>query len=418
MKLAAPGRLRIAFSALVVLWFVGFASNPNLLRFFAVDHYGHWFLDSAAILAANDAVALGLDPHLPNALDVFNRPHVYTHWWLGLHHFGLTRAHNFAFGLLIVAGFFVAALVRLRPREPGELLWYFSVLSAPGVLLAVTRANNDLVVFVVLAPVVPCLLDGRRLVRMFAVVLIGVAAGLKFYPAVAALVLLAPGFSPVRETRERVFLALLVLALVALDLRDDLSVIGGLAPTAFGLTTFGASNLVSAFGLRGGADVATVFVIVIATIATATRWRMLDSWVIAPEDRGAWLSFVLGAGLLTGCFFAGTNFGYRWIFALWLAPFLWRIWRNPATPRPLRGLGGVTAGLLLFTLWADALASLVIGRVWRGASPDLVFQIADQFFKAEQPVTWALFVCLLVFLTHFMRLGLKELFGRSVLPPQ
>ena len=130
------------------------------------------------------------------------------------------------------------------------------------------------------------------------------------------------------------------------------------------------------------------------------------------------MSFVLGAGLLTGCFFAGTNFGYRWIFALWLAPFLWRIWRNPATPRPVRGLGGVTAGLLLFTLWADALASLVIGRVWRGASPDLVFQIADQFFKAEQPVTWALFVCLLVFLTHFMRLGLKELFGRSVLPPQ
>jgi hypothetical protein len=412
MKFAAPGRLQIAFWVLGVLWFVGLASDPNLLRFFAVDHYGRWFLDSAAILAANDAVALGLDPHLPNPLDVFNRPHVYTHWWLGLHHFGLTGAHNFAFGLLIVTGFFVAALVRLRPREPGELLWYFSVLSAPGVLLAVTRANNDLVVFVVLAPVVPCLLDGRRLVRMFAVVLIGVAAGLKFYPAVAALVLLAPGFSPVRETRERVFLAVLVLALVALDLRDDLAVIGRLAPTAFGLTTFGAGNLVSAFGLRGGAGVATVLAIIFVTIATATRWRPLDSWVIAPEDRGAWLSFVLGAGLLTGCFFAGTNFGYRWIFALWLAPFLWRIWRNPATPRPLRGLGGVTAGLLLFTLWADALASLVIGRVWRGASPDLVFQIADQFFKAEQPVTWALFVCLLVFLTHFTRLGLKELFGR------
>jgi hypothetical protein len=418
MKSTAVGRLQIAFWALGVLWFVVLACYPNLFRFFAVDHYGHWFLDSAAILASNDAVALGLDPHRPNALDVFNRPHVYTHWWLSLHHLGLTRAHNLAFGFFIVAVFLGAALARLNPRKPGELLWYFAVLSAPGVLLAVNRANNDLVVFVVLAPIVPCLLDGRRLVRMFAVVLIGVAAGLKFYPAAAALVLLAPGFSPVRETRERVFLAVLVLALVALDLRDDLSVIGGLAPTAFGLTTFGAGNLLSAFGLQGGAGVAATSGVFVVTIAMATRWRPLDSWVIAPEDRGAWLSFVLGAVLLTGCFFAGTNFGYRWIFALWLAPFLWQIWRNPSTPRELRRLGAITAGLLLFALWADALASLVIGRLLRGANPDLVFQRADQFFKAEQPVTWALFVCLLIFLTHFARLGLKELFGRSILPPQ
>ncbi len=37
-----------------------------------------WFLDSRAILAANDAARMGADPTQPNALDPFNRPHVYS----------------------------------------------------------------------------------------------------------------------------------------------------------------------------------------------------------------------------------------------------------------------------------------------------------------------------------------------------
>ena len=45
---------------------------------------------------------------------------------------------------------------------------------------------------------------------------------------------------------------------------------------------------------------------------------------------------IVGAALLTGCFLAGTSYGYRWIFALWLAPLLWRLpppnWK-PHAPR-------------------------------------------------------------------------------------
>lgn len=62
MKFAAPGRLQITFWALGALCFVGLASSPNLLRFFAVDHYGYWVLDSAAFpRRENLETAVGVD---------------------------------------------------------------------------------------------------------------------------------------------------------------------------------------------------------------------------------------------------------------------------------------------------------------------------------------------------------------------
>lgn len=413
MSSASVARLQGALVLVVVAWFANFAVFPVFFRFFAVDHFGTWFVDSWAILASNDAVARGWDPRLPNPLDIFNRPHVYSHWWLGLRELGVTRAHNLGFGLTIIIVFLASALARLRPRTSGELLWYGVFLAAPGVLLAVNRANNDLVVFAVLAPLVPCLMDGRRPVRMFAGVLVAVAAGLKFYPAVAGLVLLAAGCGSARETWERAILALLALVLVGADLAGDLAIIGGLAPKAEGLTTFGAGNLPAALGMTG--DHGTMFVVAAAgcLIFAALRGRWLDGWSIAPADRAVWLSFVLGAVLLTGCFLAGTNFGYRWVFAIWLAPLLWRLPRDRAAPPSVRRLAAATAGLLVFALWADAAASFVIGRVLRGAAPEEILRAADRFHLAEQPLIWALFGCLLTFIVHHCRTGWKELLGET-----
>jgi hypothetical protein len=139
-------------------------------------------------------------------------------------------------------------------------------------------------------------------------------------------------------------------------------------------------------------------------------WRgLLSGWAIAPEDRAVWLSFVLGAVLLTGCFFTGTNFAYRWIFALWLAPLLWTLPRDPRAPVAVRRWAAATAALLLFVIWTDGFAAATFYAIHESAPPGAIMRWADRFHLLEQPLTWAFFVGLLGFLAHFARDSLRAL---------
>ena len=393
--------------AVALIYFGSFAVFPRLFPFVGVNHYGVWFLDSFAILASNDALARGLDPYVPNALDYFNRPHVYSHWWLGLGKLGLTRADNFWLGSLLGLAFFFAVLARLRPRAPLEMLWYLAILCSSPLVLALERANNDLVVFVLLGPVVPCLLHANRWWRLVAVALIAMAAGLKFYPAIAGLLLLFG--RDVREVRGRLVIAVAALGVVGVSLVPDLAQFSGLAPRAKGLMTFGSVHLLEAFGLSGRA--ATVLGLVAAAVVVAgfLRWQVLADWEFPADYRADWLTFLLGAALLTGCFFTGTNFGYRWVFAIWLAPLLWRLPRDARVPAAVRKFATVTAALLVWVLWADGLLSALLGRFSSTVSGATLFQWADGFFLIEQPLLWAFFAALLGWLSHFAFRAVKGL---------
>ncbi|MFI5338150.1 MAG: hypothetical protein ACHQ5A_15285, partial [Opitutales bacterium] len=112
------------------------------------------------------------------------------------------------------------------------------------------------------------------------------------------------------------------------------------------------------------------------------------------------------AVLLTGCVFTSMNFGYRWIFAIWLAPWLWQLPRDPDAPAPVRRLARGTRWLLLAVLWWAPLSCIILNRLVGVVTGATVMRLARVFFLAEQPIDWALFLCLLVFLTHFLRLRL------------
>ncbi len=400
-------RLWWTFVVIAAGYFASFAFYPGLFLIVGVNHYGVWFLDSFAILASNDALARGLDPYVPNALDYFKRPHVYSHWWLELGKLGLTRADNSWLGLSLVVAFLTAVVARLRPREPREVLWYLAILCSSPILLAVERANNDLVVFVLLAPVVPCLLQANRWVRLLPVALIAVAAGLKFYPAIAGLVLLAG--SDRSEVRGRLCIAVVALAVVGVNLVPDLTQFSGLAPRANGLMTFGSVHLFEAFGHSGWRATALGLSSVIAVVVMFVRLRVFAGWEIAKADRADWLAFTLGAALLTGCFFTGTNFGYRWVFALWLAPLLWRLPRDARAPKSVRRFATLTGVLLVWALWADGVASAALARFSDTLPADTLMRRADIFFLLEQPLLWGFFATLLGWLAHFTRSGLRTI---------
>ena len=394
-----------------VCYYTVFVFYPGLYLAVGTNHYGVWFLDSFAIMASNDALSRGLDPYLPNALDYFNRPHVYSHWWLHLRDLGLGRVDNGRVGFGLVAGFFVAAVVRLRPREPREVLWYLAVLCCSPILLAVNRANNDLVVFLLLAPVVPCLASSSRAVRLIPVALIAMAAGLKFYPAIAALVLCVGGDA--RESRLRVIFVALALTVVGLNVFPDLARIGPLLPKAEGLMTFGAANLFEGAGLAARAARLAAFTLG-AVAVVCFFWRNpFRDWEIPRDDWKPWWSFILGAVLLSGCFFAGTNYAYRWVFALWLAPLLWLLPRDARAPLVVRRFARLTGMLLIVALWADPLASVILTALVHRISGEVIGRAADIYFAIEQPVVWALFICLLGFIVHFVRSRGRELIARS-----
>ena len=404
---AAPARWlagRRGWLLLIVLtaaYFAAFAWNPKLYFILGVAHYGGWFIDTFALLASNDAVTRGLDPYAPNPLDYFNRAHVYSHWWLHLRDLGLTRADNLWLGLVLVCSFLVAALWRLRPQAPGQLLWYLAVLCSSAFVLAVDRGNNDLVIFLLLTPLVPCLLSRRPLVRLLAPFLVAVAAMLKYYPAAAALVLLA--CAERSELRPRLLITLLLMAVAGYSVAGDLAGFGPLAPKPGGLMTFGATGGMHELGWDGWGPKLVVAGIGLASVIGFWRRAALGGWEPAPARRSDWLHLILGAVLLTGCFFTSMNFAYRWVFAVWLAPALWLLPRDPDTPAPVRRLARASMWLLLIVLWWPPISCVIVNQFIGVVPASTIMLLAKLVFLVEQPVDWALFLCLLVFLTHFAR---------------
>ena len=405
--------------AITAGWLAFFVYHPEDLIKVGVPHFRvkvaedsnriHelWFYDSFAILASNDALVAGRDPYAPNPLDFQNRPHVYGPWWLQLHKLGLTRLDNLRVGLILGVAFLFTVMLWLRPRDLPSLLWFAATLCTTPVLLALERANNDLVIFLLLMPVVPCLLARQPFVRWLAIVPIAVAADLKFYPAIALLVLLAA--APPPELRWRITAMLGLLALVGWHLSGEFSRIAGLLPTAEGIFTFGAVAGLHELGWQGPWPQLLASTAGLAVLIVCWRKRWLDGWTPAPAQRSEWLYFILGATLLTGCFFTGQNNDYRWIFALWLTPLLWSLSRRDDTPFAVRRLARATSWLLLAALWFDAVGILTLSLLHRGDPLNALHWI----FVAEQPLTWAFFVCLLIFLAHFARDGVRTLLTRS-----
>ncbi|MES1194368.1 MAG: glycosyltransferase 87 family protein, partial [Opitutus sp.] len=148
------------------------------------------FLDLFGLLASCDAARQGLDPYLPNSLDPYHRPFVYSNWWLTLASLGLGRKDTLWLGAALAGALLATALAWLRPRSwrEGGLVLLF--LFSPACLLAVHRANNDLVILVVVSAGLLCFRRDGWAWRAAGMVLFAVAAVLKYYPLVTLVLIL------------------------------------------------------------------------------------------------------------------------------------------------------------------------------------------------------------------------------------
>jgi hypothetical protein len=398
----------VLFGLFVVGWLLFFFLRPAALNQIGVPHFrielepGRvnelWFIDTYAILASNDALASGANPYASNRFDYMGRPHVYGPWWLYLHHLGLDREDSLGVGLALVAAFVTTAVLFLRPRTGGSFLWCIGVFCTTPILLGLERANNDLVVFLILTPLVPCLLSGNLVLRWISIPLIVLATGLKYYPFAASVMLMAR--APALEIQRRLVVSGILFALVGWHVLG--SVPGFVAiPAPGGVLAFGATAPFSELGINGIVPRLTVCALALTVFALWWRSSAFRYWTAGSLVQRDWMYFTLGSVLLSACFFAGQNYAYRWVFSIWLAPFLLTLLQDSDVPAGVRRLAWITATLLIFVLWLKTPLAFVIHR-W---PIEEVSQVSRWLSWVMQLFTWALMICLIGFIAKFARDG-------------
>ncbi|MDO8542542.1 MAG: hypothetical protein Q7S40_19040 [Opitutaceae bacterium] len=390
------------------------AAIPSVIPTLGLNSLNRWFIDSFAILAANDAIRLGLNPWDANPLDIIGRAHVYSEWWFGLRHLGLTRDHNFLFGAVSIGLFLIVALAGLRPRTVKEALLIAAVILSPPFLLAFNRANNDLLVFALLGAGLLGLRSSNATWRWCVVVVtIALGTGLKYYPivAVAALGLI------IRPTRRMILITggASVAALGCFVLVAHAAPRGMLDLPA-SVYLFGATELLRGLGLtNGGKTVVATFILGVSGCALAFGGVTRG---LADETRGSIQEramFAVGALLLSGCFVAGSSYAYRWIFSLWLWPWLWRESQQHAGGK----LPRLALALLGISLWADGIFCLVVNLSGRWQW-EQVTQAINFWSYVTQPLVWLLMGLLAGWLVDALRATvctLREDFRPVSTPP-
>jgi hypothetical protein len=318
------------------------------------------FLDLYGSLAAGELAHNGGNPFIPNTLDYYNRPHVYTTWWLIIGDWGLTRADTKWLGLLLI-GLTLATTVALnRPSQPHEFILTAIFLCSPAILFAINRGNNDLVVFIIMSCALGLFRSNKSVIRLLGFALLAICAVLKYYPFAAIILILSA------HTRRESIMALALFTCIIVfswpSLQPGLISALKYKPSPEGLYAFGAPFLLKNLGdfppnawwIIGAITGACAFILAKLRQDTARKPSISSS----TENE-----FICGSVFIVGCFFLGASYLYKLIFSIWLLPWLRgekQIQRDEYWRR-------INLGIVLIVLWFEGcmclMANLVIGFV-------------------------------------------------------
>lgn len=334
------------------------------------------FADLAAVLAAGEAHAAGLDAYLPrNPFDPFGRPHVYGPWWLVLGTIGLRTVDAWWLGGLLAVMFAATVAGMLRPRTGPSTVMAVLLVCSPPVLLGLERGNNDLIMFVLVATAVGLAFRGRDTAVALAGALIVLAAGLKLYPAVASVV----AWGQLRRWRgliAAVALAVLVAWWGGAEMWRGFQRAAAAAPEPATIYAFGLPVMKHTWGVLQESRLWFVAAILGTGILLgrifAGTWGALGSAVPAQQPAGA--CYAAGAATWLFCFVATSNFPYRFVWVLFPATLWLRQSGDPGT------VGRVARRQLW--LW--------VAVAWLGAPKDWLVAALVRANKSETPLLAAL----------------------------
>lgn len=362
----------------------------GVLRLLGVEPFSFPFVDIDAILAAAECRRQGVDVYLSNPCDVLGRPHVYSPLWLTLTPGFLGRADRPWVGLGLDLLFILSLAAALRPHAAKELVILGLAALSPTTLYALERANNDLVVFLIVL-CAGVLAAAPRPYPLCCYALYLGAGLLKYYP-------LALLFLVAREQPRDAIATSLVAGLVLICFGAYYHPVLGRAlaniPAAFYFTdSFSAENL--PFGLaevlaRDFCRVA-IAVSLLGALAAVAAVRALRTFRLIGRQQLEWNGremhcLVIGAVLVTACFFAGQNIAYRGIFFLLVLPGLVELHRSAQEPATRRFWRQMIAAVL-FVMWQEFLRRSLHTIAAPGQRQGLTSR-AELFFWLGRELVW------------------------------
>jgi hypothetical protein len=366
------------------------------LTWYGIEPFKFPFLDTGAITAAIECSRRGIDVYVADPCDVLGRPHVYSPLWLAASALPITSAWTAPVGLGIDLAFILSLAAVPTPTERLDRWILLGAALSTMSAYAVERANNDIIIFVLI------LAAGLALARPSAArwcgyPLILLAALLKFYPICGLMV----------SCRERriAFLVVNLLSLcvlsifVALEHHDLARVLANVPSGSYYTDLFGAKNLpygVAQLIYRPSWEPMIGFLPAVLLVFLCARafWIAIAlsrrrALVVALSELGERekMLLIIGAAMVTGCFFVGQSIGYRGVFFILILPGLLALARRTDVYKASR-FSRNTAGLILFVMWSEALRHLILAGspVPVPGSPWYVIEVT--FWVARELVWW------------------------------
>jgi hypothetical protein len=407
-RLANPIGVLCLYAIMAGLWLSGAHSLYfGALRLIGVEPFSFPFLDTHAVLAAAECGRQGIQVYLSNPCDALGRPHAYSPLWLAIVPGSLgTSATGWA-GASLDLLFLLSLAVVLRPRTARQLLILAAAVVSPMTVYALERANNDLVIFLL----VICgamLFTFPRPYRLFSYGLFVAAGLLKYYP-LALLVLAA------REGRRDglVIAAAAILALVffAVAFYPELSLAAASIPAAASYFTdaFSARNLPFGFAEALGKGIGRTLIAgsLLAALSGVAIARMLRTVRLLGREQLDWASreaqfLVIGGLLVAACFFAGQNIGYRGILLLPVLSGLVCLHRS-VEDREVRRFCGQMIAAALFVMWEECFRRALHTAISPVPGAGLSSRAEVFFWLGRELVWWWLIVGLSALVLSYLR---------------
>ncbi len=407
------------YAIMAGLWLSGEHSLYfSALRALGVEPFSFPFLDTHAVLAAAECARQGIEVYFSNPCDALGRPHGYSPLWLVIVPGSLGIGVTGWVGASLDLVFLLSLTAVLRPRSARELIILGAAAVSPMTIYALERANNDLMVFLL----VICgaiLITTPRPLRLFSYELFLAAGLLKYYPLV--LLILAA-----RESRREALLTAaaagftLILFGVAFypELRAALASIP--AAASYFTDAFSARNLPFGFAeaLAGRVWRTLIAVSLLAALLGLAVARIFRTVRLLGREQLDWAAgetqfLVIGGLLVAACFLAGQNVGYRGIFLLPVLSGLVSL-HGSVKDREVRRFCGWMIAAVLFVMWEECFRRAFHAVVSPSPGAGLSSRAEVFFWIGRELVWWWLVVGLAALvLSYLRRLPLVELFGRA-----
>ena len=332
-----------------------------------------YFADLLVITGAGDSLREGFDPLYLNPGDPWHRELNYPRIWQHIvSNLGIGKQDTLALGIVFITLFLFSTCICFPPYDKSTAVLLYFAICSPAAMLAIERANSDILLFFVLA----IMLIVSRLSGLLTALLLLIASFLKFFPIFAATILLR--YSPRLSTTLFLVVALCFSTYLlwhGTDLTQIFtSTLKGFTVFSYGgrshsLTLEFLPSLIPCFSILTMTYV--YFLINASNVKRETsEYRFIDS-------------FRVGASIYVGTFLLGNNWSYRLIFLLFVIPQLLD-WFSRTNYKPLPLLTLVT---VFFSLWSIILDPIPISGAIDEIANWLLLSCLFYFLLESSP-TW------------------------------